>query len=1133
DDQDAHQQKQRPARQPKLRATLLKFPSQAAPAALPTPVPTPDPPLEHPQPAQPHRQAADRLPNLASIPDLFLTSASKRDQRLVEDRLRLRQQIHDSMHFSAQFSKGKSAHPFFTMGSRQAAGVEPGSGSGSGSGNVGMQEATADGGVSDTSVSSVAGSGKPSRVASSSLLAVDAMWPVQPFVHLGWTARNDRTPACTPVPKRVEGIAPPCPDLDAFFAPLALSRTSAAAAAMSTSSPVQTVSMPAAIGVLQSLYDAEQLATPCIQRLLSSLADTDPATACMSADTLEWTHKHQPLTVDGLCGSRNREVGSEILAWLQAWTPAARQPRSGRTSGDDSDVSVSARSKRGRSRGGTLSHTSKHTLHGRLSKSGAADGVLGRKRVKGDGGRGGRSQLPGDLSDFIADDAEDVEDYEGCIDTGDMDVGSDEDVDVDCMGDDDDGARPNGQILGLAERYGYDDDDEEEDFEEEAAIEQAVHDDDDDSDFMDRSSRSSRRRPARQRQRSRSRSRNRDRTVDHKRPSHKAAEAAAGTTATRTVKPIRITGSKPTFWIVQGPSGCGKTALVYAAAAQAGYSVVEVNTSHKRSGKDLLALLGEAALSHRVDGSGKPAAFTASTAASDAEMAGAAGAKVAARDKGKDDAASAGSKADKTAKTGKSIKAAPATGIMALFGSKKRDEPVSKEPVQDTRRDGMVVENTQPAVVAPPLGRSGRRESDSAMSTASDADKAALSVQAAPSKTLILIDDVDVLLEPDRGFWTGIATLAETTKVPIVLTCTEHPLGPQNESVPAPILGTLSKAFKTLVTRGPTPAELGLYIHAVGLSEGAWIDPTALGAVCSTGMSLRQALLTAHAWCMSARLPRTSESADSLVVIKKLGCRAPPKVTAHAAVSDVQGARAAHAAVTEYTRLADTLASVDTASLSDWDAFMGYEPECWLSDPSETEAHQGPSKLLLRPPYWPTDITRRSYSRSIMYGHSAATSVHSAASVLVHDLMSRAGWAWTEGGNGAQHSARVPGIVDQTVWRTRPRALAADLMPWMAAMCRLDIEADAAASAPPHPPPPPLPSEPAVPAPDSPCQPGQDVDNGKDDDDEDFQPVFRRATRYAAARARADAAQPKPKRKGHFVGVLSPAQQRQYAYAYT
>ena len=39
-------------------------------------------------------------------------------------------------------------------------------------------------------------------------------------------------------------------------------------------------------------------------------------------------------------------------------------------------------------------------------------------------------------------------------------------------------------------------------------------------------------------------------------------------------------------------------------------------------------------------------------------------------------------------------------------------------------------------------------------------------------KTCILLEDVDVLAEEDKGFWSMIQSVISTAKCPIIMTCT-------------------------------------------------------------------------------------------------------------------------------------------------------------------------------------------------------------------------------------------------------------------------------------------------------------------------------------------------------------------------
>ena len=41
--------------------------------------------------------------------------------------------------------------------------------------------------------------------------------------------------------------------------------------------------------------------------------------------------------------------------------------------------------------------------------------------------------------------------------------------------------------------------------------------------------------------------------------------------------------------------------------------------------------------------------------------------------------------------------------------------------------------------------------------------------------TIIFIDDIDIILEPDKGFYTGIEAIIGMTKCPVIMTCTKLP----------------------------------------------------------------------------------------------------------------------------------------------------------------------------------------------------------------------------------------------------------------------------------------------------------------------------------------------------------------------
>jgi len=226
--------------------------------------------------------------------------------------------------------------------------------------------------------------------------------------------------------------------------------------------------------------------------------------------------------------------------------------------------------------------------------------------------------------------------------------------------------------------------------------------------------------------------------------------------------------------LLSGPTGSCKTAAVYACAEECGYEVFEVSPGMRRTGKEVLGLVGEMAENHHVH-------------------------VVSGKVESKDDISNimGEKRPDSPAPApGSAPTTAPASTLHSFFQKRQQapmkeapkpsigqDEDESMDEVSDIDVEG----SDDHGSPAPHRYNTRRLRSTSRPGSASvkgDEDEESLDkhedtlsnlctllASANPRQSLILLEEVDILFEDDKGFWASIVTLLSKSKRPVVMTC--------------------------------------------------------------------------------------------------------------------------------------------------------------------------------------------------------------------------------------------------------------------------------------------------------------------------------------------------------------------------
>lgn len=233
--------------------------------------------------------------------------------------------------------------------------------------------------------------------------------------------------------------------------------------------------------------------------------------------------------------------------------------------------------------------------------------------------------------------------------------------------------------------------------------------------------------------------------------------------------------------LISGPPGCGKTAMVNAVAKELSFEIFEINASSRRSGRDILERIGDMTENHLVQ----------------RHLA---------------DACKNSTEEETSALTdlAKSELDSGRQGTMNSFFKPKASSQETKKPVKSklSKAVDTIAPHSKPA----------RNQKQS----------------------LILLEEVDVLFDEDKNFWTTVFALIATSKRPIIMTCNNEDLVP---------IQALS--LHAILRLSPPPVDLATdYLLLLAAREGHVIDRASAMTLFGTkGLDLRASIAALQFFC--------------------------------------------------------------------------------------------------------------------------------------------------------------------------------------------------------------------------------------------------------------------------------------------
>ncbi|MCJ1384410.1 hypothetical protein MMC17_007526 [Xylographa soralifera] len=232
--------------------------------------------------------------------------------------------------------------------------------------------------------------------------------------------------------------------------------------------------------------------------------------------------------------------------------------------------------------------------------------------------------------------------------------------------------------------------------------------------------------------------------------------------------------------VISGPHGCGKTAAVYAVAQELGFEVFEINAGSRRSGRDVLDRVGDMTRNHLVQKAKH------SDQMEDAE--------------------------------------ALQTATLQEDISSGRQSTMQSFLKQNTKSKPMFKSHGKPKEVEPKIQESPKMRNQQ-------------------KQSLILLEEVDILFDEDKLFWTTILTLMLHSRRPIIMTCTDESLLPLDDML-----------LHAIYRFTPPPNDLAVdYLMLMAGNEGHLLSREAIATLYrSKQRDVRASITELNFWCQMA-----------------------------------------------------------------------------------------------------------------------------------------------------------------------------------------------------------------------------------------------------------------------------------------